>query len=663
MREIFSFLLYTKNAKQSLVCFCPIDVALLTVVVKAVSKDVCNLPDGQITVLPESCNFNNGECGYDFPDNLWGINTENFGSIIYGQITGDNTGPSQTFALFQSNDPTWNDTTVTNSSIQSTEVYYRNTPICLKFWHLMPNQNSKLEVYLIHSPTNISTMLFDHAYSSISQWKEVKIPLTVSSNFKVEFQSERENAYGYVGVDNVQFIIEIETTVMETTIPLETTTAKPKSTTPIITTTERLTTSTPSTLAVTTETYTSHVRTAPSSVFTVCDLPPERLSVLYQYSCNFDHDMCGYTLLNYPHLWEMTSHRYGDSSVGEIIGDHSIESLGGYMVFNTYNNHVQNKTSHYFHSPTLLPFTQYCASFWYNMPNNDSALDVYAELRNGTSVLLWQQSGRPTSGWAQAKVPLLQESSFSLIFSSTKMTSLSFVGVDDITISIKKPNITMATGRKRRSLSSILGPAKFDEDSSSCSCTCPAYHVIQCKTTTRPIPPYVQSCSDLVNAVYVKEGSCDFDDGTSCSYNIPVYPHLWELVKYEYGNQSTGIIDGDQSGGGNGVYLAFTTDDLHVPFGMTSNFRSGTLPEVGNLCLSFWYNLPTNSASLSVYKEAGDKNELLWKTEYRKSTGWQRATILFKAESNMKIDFVSSKSTLDAYFGVDNIQLYRNVTM
>lgn len=85
------------------------------------------------------------------------------------------------------------------------------------------------------------------------------------------------------------------------------------------------------------------------------------------------------------------------------------------MVFNTYNNHVQNNTLHNFRSPSLLPFTQYCASFWYNMPNSASELQVFAEFQNGTRLLLWQQNGSATYGWVPAKIPLLEDSAFMVI--------------------------------------------------------------------------------------------------------------------------------------------------------------------------------------------------------------------------------------------------------
>lgn len=59
----------------------------------------------------------------------------------------------------------------------------------------------------------------------------------------------------------------------------------------------------------------------------------------------------------------------------------------------------------------------------------------------------------------------------------------------------------------------------------------------------------VQSCEDLTGAVLESNGSCDFDNGNACKYILPVYPHLWELVRYRYGNESLGVIYGDTSKG------------------------------------------------------------------------------------------------------------------
>ena len=55
-----------------------------------------------------------------------------------------------------------------------------------------------------------------------------------------------------------------------------------------------------------------------------CSVNPNKTYAL-NGSCDFNKDICGYSVPLYPHLWELTSYRYtyGSPGVGEIIGDHS----------------------------------------------------------------------------------------------------------------------------------------------------------------------------------------------------------------------------------------------------------------------------------------------------------------------------------------------------
>ena len=60
----------------------------------------------------------------------------------------------------------------------------------------------------------------------------------------------------------------------------------------------------------------------------------------------------------------------------------------------------------------------------------------------------------------------------------------------------------------------------------------------------------VHSCSELTEGVLQAGQSCDFDAGTACNFHIPVYPHLWNLARYRYGNVTSGVIAGDVSSAG-----------------------------------------------------------------------------------------------------------------
>ncbi|XP_053405396.1 MAM and LDL-receptor class A domain-containing protein 1-like isoform X2 [Mercenaria mercenaria] len=692
-------------------------------------QGICDLPDSDTVELGGSCNFNKNTCGYTFPTSLWRTHTESFGGLIYGKIRGDDNGEKQTFALFQSNDPSLNESLVLNSSIVSPEIYTR--PVCLKFWFLMPNQNSRLEVFTVEPRGNKTNLVYSHVYSPASQWEEVKVLVNPSNSYKLEFRSTKENNYGYVGVDHIQVLIQkvittTSTTTTTTTTP-PTTTTRPTKTTTILTTellttestteyttepttttttvipttettTEPTTTTTTmptteSTTLTTTETTTTSTTsttarettelpatetsvhstgcvcscptvrticagvplpsTTPASPPTLCDVPADQRSVLDQYSCDFDHGTCGYNISSYPHLWEYKFHRYGDPVAGEIIGDHSPEALGGYVLFNTYNNHVQNGTEHVFQSPALLPFTQYCVSFWYNMPNNESRLQVNAAFDNGTRLLLWKRVGLATNGWNNVRLAVRKNSYFRLQFSSKKENTAGFLAVDSIQVSTEKPRFPRDVRMRENSL---LDNSAAD-DTSGCSCTCPAYHVIDCDKSTHS-PPYVKSCRDVTNAVLENDLSCNFDDGNSCKYVLPVYPHVWDLISYRYGNNTVGIIDGDTSKEGTGTFAAFTTDNHRVPLGEGGDMVSTYVMRTGNQCLSFWYNMPTDVATLSISTDNGSQRTLLWSKSHVITKGWQQATILLSGNETFKLVFSSKKLDMDGYFGIDDIQFY-----
>ena len=42
--------------------------------------------------------------------------------------------------------------------------------------------------------------------------------------------------------------------------------------------------------------------------------------------------------------------------------------------------------------------------------------------------------------------------------------------------------------------------------------------------------------------------SCNFDKGP-CGFTIPLYPHLWDITRYDYGNKMAGLINGDHTSG------------------------------------------------------------------------------------------------------------------
>lgn len=60
----------------------------------------------------------------------------------------------------------------------------------------------------------------------------------------------------------------------------------------------------------------------------------------------------------------------------------------------------------------------------------------------------------------------------------------------------------------------------------------------------------------------------------------------------------------------------------------------------GQLCLSFWYNMPTDASALNVYKESGSRRSLLWSKSHVTSGGWQRETIILSANETFQVSII-----------------------
>ena len=67
-------------------------------------------------------------------------------------------GIEQDFALFMTNDP--NVPANTSRAIVTTTITHHN--VCLRFWHLIPNQNSELKFSVIGE--NQTAILIGHTY-------------------------------------------------------------------------------------------------------------------------------------------------------------------------------------------------------------------------------------------------------------------------------------------------------------------------------------------------------------------------------------------------------------------------------------------------------------------------------------------------------------------
>ena len=70
---------------------------------------------------------------------------------------------------------------------------------------------------------------------------------------------------------------------------------------------------------------------------------------------------------------------------------------------------------------------------------------------------------------------------------------------------------------------------------------------ILCIITATPAP-LCTSMNILFNA------SCDFDDGP-CGFDVPMYPHLWELTRNDYGEDTGEVIKGHHTTGKDFCYM------------------------------------------------------------------------------------------------------------
>ena len=89
-------------------------------------------------------------------------------------------GIEQKFALFLTTD---GQIPLNTSSTIMTRTIYETT-VCLKFWYLMPNQNSELKVYVTEG-VKPPQLVWETHHQLTSQWKMVEIPIQVNSPFLV----------------------------------------------------------------------------------------------------------------------------------------------------------------------------------------------------------------------------------------------------------------------------------------------------------------------------------------------------------------------------------------------------------------------------------------------------------------------------------------------
>ena len=94
------------------------------------------------------------------------------------------------------------------------------------------------------------------------------------------------------------------------------------------------------------------------------------------------------------------------------------------------------------------------------------------------------------------------------------------------------------------------------------------------------------------------------------------------------------------SDGNSGMYAVFSTDNEHVQPGTKLEMTSQWIPPNMNICLTFWYNMPTDKAFLEVYKRQSSQtspDELLWKHSFLPTKGWTEANIMVHSNDTFQV--------------------------
>ena len=101
------------------------------------------------------------------------------------------------------------------------------------------------------------------------------------------------------------------------------------------------------------------------------------------------------------------------------------------------------------------------------------------------------------------------------------------------------------------------------------------------------------------------------------------------------------ILEGD----GSGNYAVFSTNNLHVQLGAHGEMTSLPITANGTICVTFWYNMPTNKATLTVYKRYPRNvfpDEVLWKQGQMETKGWHEVSVVMHSNNTFKVNVLES---------------------
>ena len=91
------------------------------------------------------------------------------------------------------------------------------------------------------------------------------------------------------------------------------------------------------------------------------------------------------------------------------------------------------------------------------------------------------------------------------------------------------------------------------------------------------------------------------------------------------------------------MYAVFSTDNTNVQLGALGEMISDLMPANYSICITFWYNMPTDKSVLAVYKRQTDttkRDQLVWQQSHVKTMGWKEASVLLQSNESFQVSFL-----------------------
>ena len=87
------------------------------------------------------------------------------------------------------------------------------------------------------------------------------------------------------------------------------------------------------------------------------------------------------------------------------------------------------------------------------------------------------------------------------------------------------------------------------------------------------------------------------------------------------------------------MYAVFSTNNEHVQPGTKEEIVSQWIPANISICLTFWYNMPTDKSFLEVYKRNTLSDKLLWKRSHLPTKDWVEANVVMYSSETFQVTY------------------------